>query len=86
VPQAILLIMAMDFKVSCSKIPHCAFIGIRTHDLLVDVLTIRPRCFTSILLAQGHLYPSLFAAVISVASNLVFGLHGHFSCRIGTFG
>jgi hypothetical protein len=39
VPQAILLIMAtpraVDFKVSCSKMPRRAFAGIRTHDPLV---------------------------------------------------
>jgi hypothetical protein len=36
---------AVDFKVSCSQILRRAFVGIRTHDPLVesDVLTIRPR-------------------------------------------
>jgi hypothetical protein len=35
VPQAILL-MAMDFKVSCLQIPRWAFARIRTHDPLVE--------------------------------------------------
>jgi hypothetical protein len=36
VRQAILLIMAVDFKVSCSKIPRHAFARIRTLDPLVE--------------------------------------------------
>jgi hypothetical protein len=36
VPQAILFILAVDFEVSCSKIPRRAFAEIRTHYPLVE--------------------------------------------------